>query len=316
MARLQQQPVTTADIPAKFLKAALLVGHIPQKSLDYDPRVSYAVYVPQTHYQSGMLPHDTEKSRPGKLPLLAYIHGTLRDTSAIKTDLPSFADSAGCAVAAPLFPSGIDGPNDLDSYKMLRSETLRSDLAFLAMLDEIAYRWPGIETDKVFVMGFSGGGQFVHRLVYLYPERIAGASVGAPGRITRLDNQLDWPAGIANTEALFSRSVNLELVRRIPIQLVIGSDDLEVHGGKEFWEWVKENLQAHEKPSAVKYRPQLAPMEQGRGDTIRQLQAEWKESGIEARLDVVPGAAHAAGGPIRQNVLQFLRPLIQKLGHE
>ena len=42
--------------------------------------------------------------------------------------------------------------------KLLRSKTLRSDLALLAMLDENGHGWLGINAEKVFIMGFSGEG--------------------------------------------------------------------------------------------------------------------------------------------------------------
>ncbi len=84
-------------------------------------------------------PSLTNDSPPkDKLPLLVYIHGTRRRISAVDSDddLVPFAEATPCAILAPLFPVGLDGPNDLDSYKLVRSKTLRSDLALLAMLDE------------------------------------------------------------------------------------------------------------------------------------------------------------------------------------
>ncbi|KAJ9196219.1 hypothetical protein DTO021D3_6678 [Paecilomyces variotii] len=138
-----EKPLSTADIPKHFLKTAFLVGHVPVKALASDPRVSYGMYIPPRHY-------DTDSSR---LPLLVSVHGTGRNLSGLYgQELVSFADSTPCAILAPLFPAGLDGPNDIDSYKKLRSSTLRSDLALLSMLDEVAHRWPGIRTDKVFLM--------------------------------------------------------------------------------------------------------------------------------------------------------------------
>ncbi|EXJ71415.1 uncharacterized protein A1O5_05223 [Cladophialophora psammophila CBS 110553] len=260
-------PLTTADVPARFLQAALLVGHIPLRAVACDPRVSYALYVPPHHYN----PRPAQGE--DKLPLLVYMHGTRRDISAIHDahGLVAFAEATPCAVLGPLFPAGLDGPNDIDSYKLLRSKTLRSDLVLPAMLDEIAQRWPGVRTEKIFMMGFSGGGQFAHRFLYLYPERLAAVSVGAPGRVTSLDSQKKWPRGVADGEALFSRTVQGDMVRKVPIQLVIGGADNVVHGGEEFWVWLRQ-MKARDRSGTVEAggyeNSDLPQMDQGRLELI------------------------------------------------
>lgn len=290
-----QKPLSTADIPKQFLKAAFLLGHVPVKALASDPRISYAMYVPPSHY-------DTESV---KLPLLVSVHGTRRNISGLYGDeLVSFADSTPCAILAPLFPAGLDGPNDVDSYMKLKSSTLRSDLALLSILEEVAQRWPGIQTDKIFLMGFSGGGHFSHRFLYLYPERLAAVSVGAPGRVTVLDEKQKWPAGIADVETLFDRSVNKELIRQVAIQLIVGSADDQLHGGEEFWAWARKQIKR--KPDDGS----LAHMTKGRLQTLKELQAMWKEDGIDSQLKVVEGVGHESA-KVRKDVLQFLGPLIQ-----
>ncbi|GJP92742.1 poly hydrolase [Aspergillus niger] len=295
-------PLTTAEVPPQFLKSAFLVGHIPQRTLAAEPRVSYTLYIPPTHYNPDPSRASTKPSpyEKAKLPLLVNIHGTSRNIS-MRTELVSFAESTPCAILAPLFPANIDGLNDLDSYKVLRSATLRSDRALLAILDEVSTVWPGIDTEKVFLAGFSGGGQFAHRFLYVHPERLAAVSVGAPGKVTMLDEQLAWPSGIANVQEIFGKGVNKELVRKVQIQLVIGSEDVKVHGGREFWEWAKKMMaqrMAAEKTSGQDSgtvntgKREVVMMDQGRSQTLQQLQSSWQADGIEARLDVVDGVAH------------------------
>lgn len=294
MAINMTKPLSTADIPKQFLKTAFLLGHVPVKALASDPRVSYAMYIPPNHYEAGS----------SRLPLLVSVHGTGRNLSGLYgEELVSFANSTPCAILAPLFPAGLDGPNDLDSYKTLSSSTFRSDLALFSMLEEVAQRWPGIQTDKIFLMGFSGGGQFAHRFLYLYPERLAAVSVGAPGRVTKLDDRKKWPVGIADVDALFNRPVNKERIRQVPIQLIIGSADDKVHGGTEFWDWVQQFKKKDNDGS-------LEPMTQSRLQSVRELQALWKEDGIESDLEVVDGVAHESD-KVRKNVLRFLRPLME-----
>ncbi|KAJ5640080.1 uncharacterized protein N7484_007942 [Penicillium longicatenatum] len=292
--------LSTNDVPPQFLKAAYLVGHVPLKSLASDARISYSLYIPPTQYETG--------ANAKKLPLLVWIHGTRRLLDAIDGgELESFAESTPCAILAPLFPAGLDGPNDLDSYKSMRSKTLRSDLALLSILDEIAPRWPGLETDRFFMLGFSGGGQFAHRFLYLHPERLLGISVGAPGRATMLNPTLNWPNGVADLESLFGLVLDKQRIRRVSIQLAVGSADNEVHGGNEFWEWLQK-LKGKEPKLAE--GGNLATMTQGRLQTLQNLQASWKSDGIDSQLDVVEGAAHEAG-KVRPCQLQFLWPLMQ-----
>lgn len=309
--------LTTANVPPKFLQAAFLVGRVPRAALASDPRLSYALYVPRKHYNP-----DPSKSTNGdgvpalpKLPLLVSIHGTGRDVSSTYNALFPFADSTPCAILSPLFPACLDSPDDLDSYKVLRSKTLRSDLALLAMIDAVAHQWPGIETHRVFLMGFSGGGQFVHRFLYLYPERIAAVSVGAPGSVTLLDEELSWPEGIADAQFLFGKKVDNELIRQVPIQLVVGGADVKVHGGKDFWVWLqttkigRRNYQGAEDGDEANMR---VPRTQGRLETLQRLQTTWKRIGIESGLDIVEGVAHDAEG-VRECVLQFMKSQMQQL---
>ncbi|RAK94840.1 uncharacterized protein BO80DRAFT_292835, partial [Aspergillus ibericus CBS 121593] len=209
-------PLTTPEVPPQFLKPAFLVGHIPQRTLAADPRVSYALYIPPAHYNPDPN-RSTTTTAPynnPKLPLLVTIHGTSRNPTPLRTTLPPFANSTPCAILAPLFPANIDGPNDLDSYKLLRSRTLRSDLALLSILDEIATVWPGLDTEKIYLMGFSGGGQFAHRFLYIHPERLMAVSVGAPGRVTMLDEAGKWPGGVGDVEGVFGKGVRRDLIRQ------------------------------------------------------------------------------------------------------
>lgn len=308
------KPLTTADVPPQFLAAAFLVGHIPQRALNSDPRVSYSLYIPPKHYNP-----DPSASVDGgglpKLRLLVSIHGSLRDLSASFNELIPFADATPCAILSPLFPAGLDGPYDLDSYKLLRSRTLQSDVALLSILDEVAQRWPGIDTEKFFLMGFSGGGQFTHRFLSLYPERLAAASVGAPGSVTLLDKEKSWPVGIRNVDELFGRSVQPELMRSVAIQLVVGGADVEIHGKKEFWAWLKEIRDKVNGGSAAGEgkgpMAEKVTMTQGRVETIRQLKSSWEEHGIHAQLDVVEGVKHDKRG-VRDAVLVFMAKLMQQ----
>jgi pimeloyl-ACP methyl ester carboxylesterase len=183
---------------------------------------------------------------------------------------------------------------------------------------EVQQRWPGIATEKVFLMGFSGGGQYAHRFLYLYPERLHAVSVGAPGRVTRLNETLAWPTGIKDVEEKFGKKVEREKIKSVKsIQMVVGSKDTEIQGGNEYWAWLEERKrksrtenkdQSHEGGS-------LEPMRTGRVETLQKLQKAWAGDGIEAQLDIVPGVAHESAG-IVDTVLDFFQPLMTEVHRE
>ncbi len=304
--------ITTAEVPSQFLEAAYLVGSVPRIALASEPRVSYSLYIPPRHYNPNPLATaggDASLNLP-KLPLLIFMHGSKRNVSPIHNELIPFAESTPCAVLAPVFPAGLDGPNDMDSYKRLRSKTLRSDLALLSMLDEVAHRWPGIDTTRVFLMGYSGGGQFAHRFLYLYPERLAAVSIGAPGSVTVLDPTQKWPAGVADVEELFDRSIDKHIIQKVAIYLIVGSADVEMHGGEGFWQWYTKTsakLRTGENDGMNRNKHPV----QDRLSTLKRLHAMWMEDGIKAQLEIVEGVAHE-NGRVLGHVLQFLQPLMRK----
>ena len=271
--------LTGHNVPEKFLSEAYLTGAFPLVASRADPRVSYTIYVPPDHY------HPTPDSTRKKLPLFVDIHGTDRTISPVfqEDEHRAFARNTPCAILAPVFPAGLDDPNDVDSYKILRSKSLRSDQVLLSILDEVAYRWPGVETSKIFMAGFSGGGQFAHRFLYLYPERIAGINIGAPGQVTFLNEDEAWPHGIANVQDLFDRIVRRDLIREVPIQLLIGGKDTEAPN-QEFWEWMQEKT-----GGSVPHESRM--------ELMQKLRVSWAEDGIQTEIRVVPGVGHNGLAP-------------------
>jgi predicted esterase len=308
--------VSSADVPHEYLDSAMLVGKIPFKALKADPRVSYTLYIPAEHLnpdpslQSKGSDIDHVYSLP-LLPLAINIHGTGRNAETCRDRLIDFAQSERMAVLAPLFPAGIDSHNDLDNYKILKYKSMRSDLLLIQMLEEVALRWPGISTEKVIMLGFSGGGQFVQRFMYLHSERLLAVSIGALGRITVLDERLKWPDGTQDLADVFGpgTKVNQESIKKLPIQLVVGSEDNVVHGVVGFWEWLereKKKLVKEQGASFTQNNPGLSRPRMGRLDGLKKLQLMWQEAGITSRLDVVDGLGHDSGG-VLDAVLGFLR---------
>jgi poly(3-hydroxybutyrate) depolymerase len=257
-----ERPLTPWDLPAGHPGITFLTGATAFFALTDDTRFSYCLYVPTGHAPDGP-----------PLPLVVTVHGTRRRAETLRDAFADFAERHNCVVLAPLFPAGITGPNDVDSYKLLSPAGFRPDEVLLAMVDEAAARWH-VRTDSFHLHGFSGGGQFAHRFAYLHPHRLASMSVGAPGRVTLLDPTTTWWHGTADMKDRFGTDADPAALRGLPVQLVVGENDtdtVELTPGKG---------------------PSSAATGTDRVERINALRANWRDHGINARLDIVPGTGH------------------------
>lgn len=113
----------------------------------------------------------------------------------------------------------------------------------------------------------------------LHPERLRAVSIGAPGIVTLLDTSWDWWVGVGNFEDTFKKRLDIEAIRNVAVQMVIGSEDIET------WEITLKPGDAHWMPGAdVQGVNRLERMEALK----RSLQA----NGVGVRHDVVPGVGH------------------------
>ena len=233
-----------------------------------DQRFSYCAYVPEGYDEDGT----------DRWPLAVVVHGTERGMQRYRDGFADFAERHGVIVLAPLFPVGITEPGDLSSYKLLRAGDLHYDAVLLAMIAETQARYR-IEGDRVLMYGFSGGGHFTHRFLYLHPERLLGASIGAPGVVTLLDFEHDWWVGVRNFEAVFGKKLDLDAIRRVPVQMVIGGDDTET------WEITI-------KPGDAWWMPGADMAGANRQDRMRSLRRSLESQGVAVQQDTVPGIGH------------------------
>ncbi|MDH6514224.1 poly(3-hydroxybutyrate) depolymerase [Streptomyces sp. SAI-135] len=257
-----ERPLAPWDLPAGHPGITFLTGRTAFFALADDPRFSYCLYVPTGHAPDGP-----------PLPLVVTVHGTRRRAETLRDAFGDFSERHSCVVLAPLFPAGITGPNDVDSYKLLSPAGFRPDEILLAMVDEAAARWH-VRTNRFHLHGFSGGGQFAHRFAYLHPHRLASLSVGAPGRVTLLDPTTTWWHGTADLKDQFGTAADAAALRGLPVQLVVGENDTD----------------------ATELAPDNGTLSGATGTDrvgrINALRANWRAHGIDARLDIVPGAGH------------------------
>ena len=95
-----------------------------------------------------------------------------------------------------------------------------------AILDEIT-ALTGANTERVYMFGFSGGGQFVHRYAMVNPHRVIAAALGAPGWYTLQDLGAPFPRGLRiNTKETGFRLEEKSMLC-VPAAVFVGSQDLD-----------------------------------------------------------------------------------------
>ncbi len=234
-----------------------------------DPRFSYCAYVPRSYQEE-----DSQR-----YPLLVVVHGTLRDNAAYREAYVDLAERRQLIVLAPLFPAGITAPGELNSYKFIRAGDLHYDAVLLAMVDEMRAKYR-IAGDRFSLCGFSGGGHFTHRFLYLHPGRLEAVSIGAPGMVTLLDDSHDFWVGTRDFAARFGAPVDLAAMRGVAVQMVVGGADTDT------WEITI-------RPDSKLWMPGADAAGATRIDRLRALRASFEAQGIAVQHDIVPGVAHS-----------------------
>lgn len=153
-------------------------------------------------------------------PVLVSVHGISRNADIHVRRFARRAERYGVIVVAPLFDA-----RHYPGYQRLGLSGGRADLAFNAMLDELQ-RNVGVDTARVYLFGYSGGGQFVHRYAMAYPERVAAIAVGAAGWYTFPDPGRRFPFGTAPHRKLPGLRFDEAAFLRIATHVLVGEDDI------------------------------------------------------------------------------------------
>ncbi|OJT96186.1 MAG: hydrolase [Rhizobium sp. 63-7] len=244
-------------------------GRTPYFASRLEPRLSYCLYVPRDYDEQGR----------EALDLVVLVHGTARWAETYRDGFSDFAERERVIILAPLFPAGMSAPGELSSYKLIRDGGIAYDLVLLDMVAEVAERYR-LRSERFLLHGFSGGGHFAHRFLFIHPERLLGVSIGAPGIVTLLDPDHDFWVGVRNFETVFGKRLDIDAMRHVPVHMVIGGED------KETWE--------------IRLTPQdswwmagaegLA--EANRLERLAALRQNLESHGIGVRQDIVPGVGH------------------------
>ncbi len=184
-------------------------GRVEERTLAGDPAQIYFLYVPSGVGEGA--------------PLFVSMHGASRRAAEHATLLAPFAEQAGAVLVAPLFPR-----ERFPDYHCLGREGRgeRADYALERILDEVA-EITAARHDALYLSGYSGGGQFVHRYTMAYPERVARVVAGAPGWWTFPEQDRDYPFGIRPPADLPSVSFDPARFVRVPCLVVVGEGDVQ-----------------------------------------------------------------------------------------
>ncbi len=230
-----------------------------------DPRFPYFLY----------LPKGFTLEKASDFSLLVAIHDTFRNAESLKNRFAEFADANRCAVLAPLFPTGIVDPQDLHNYKFITYQGIRFDEVVLSMVQEVCDTF-GISGEKFLLYGFSGGGQFSHRFLYLHPQRLKAVVVAAPGRPTYLDDSMAWPNGTKDFENVFGKKLDMEAMGKVPTLVMVGQEDNKAM-----------DYSSEPGDSEDTYRYGHSRLEKNVA-----LADNYKTHGLNVALRIIPGAAH------------------------
>ncbi len=185
-------------------------GVVLARTLSADSTQRYFLYVPRS-------------GAANDAPLLVTVHGVTRGAEEIERRFACLAERYRVVVVAPLFDTG----SYPDYQRLGRSgRGKRADRALGRILTEVE-QLTAASTRNVYLFGYSGGGQFVHRYAMAYPQRVTAMVIGAAGWYTQPDSEKPYPLGMKSVPVLPNLQFELDAFLRIPATVVVGEWDTE-----------------------------------------------------------------------------------------
>ena len=184
------------------------VGTVLTRKLRNDSKQKYYLYVP--------------RAGGADVPVFVTVHGVKRMAKEHAAEFASFVEHYGVVLVAPLFPK-----DRFRDYQRLgrKGRGKRADHALNSIITEVG-SLTRANIDKLYMFGYSGGGQFVHRYSLAYPERTARIVVAAAGWYTFPDFDVNYPRGVKKAKGL--DNIRFDPVRflSVPTCVVVGKRDI------------------------------------------------------------------------------------------
>jgi len=196
--------VLTKTLPPETIES----GKVLKRRVRDDSVLKYFIYVP--------------KSYRACASQFVSIHGISRNAREHAELFAPLAEQYGVVLVAPIFSRRHFG-----DYQRLGREGggRRADHALQSISDEVEYL-TGANSSKIFLTGFSGGGQFAHRYTLAYPDRVQRLAIGAAGWYSYPDRSRRFPYGIAPTPRLKGVDFNLRKFLQVPTAVFVGQWDI------------------------------------------------------------------------------------------
>ena len=210
--------------------------------------------------------------------LLVTVHGYDREAVNRVEQFVELAERHRFVLLGPEFEPAIH-------YQTLGVGGDRADLRLLDLVDEVSTDL-GLNVEQFDLFGYSGGAQFAHRFLYVWPRRLRTVVIGAPGTVTVPSPRHRWPVGIRNLRRVTGARFDLGEVRRPRLMLIVGTEDLILEG--------------------LNQRPWAMRTGATRLDRARSLHAAWRVAGIEHEYVEVSGSGHGLDEQIVEQVCRFL----------
>ncbi len=193
---------------ASDLNEPLQNGVMMIRTLEGGP--AYLIYIPRKGGENA--------------PVFVTVHGISRDAIEQAYMYADLAERYGVVMIAPYFSE----PPFSDYQFMGRNgRGQRADLALDKIADEVG-KLTHARTDKLYLFGYSGGGQFVHRYTLAHPDRVAKVAIGAAGWYTFPDPALPYPYGLKVSRKIFSGMVfDPGKFLSVPTRVFVGAEDVK-----------------------------------------------------------------------------------------
>jgi poly(3-hydroxybutyrate) depolymerase len=175
--------------------------------LGADPEQEYFLFVPS--------------SGGHEAPVLVAVHGISRNAREQAKLFSSQCENLGVVLVAPYFPM----ERYADYQRLGRAgRGRRADHALDAIIEEVEWSTGACAT-PMYLFGYSGGAQFVHRYTMAYPHRVARAVVASAGWYTLPKPRRRFPHGIRPSRELPGVRFDAEEFLRVPITVIVGDRD-------------------------------------------------------------------------------------------
>ncbi len=184
-------------------------GNIETCTLAQHPDAKYHLYVP--------------KKGGWGAPVLIAVHGISHRAKQQLRAFKNMAECLGVVILAPLFSR-----QSFPAYQRLgvskKKVPLFPDQILNSMIEEVGNK-TGARTERVFLFGYSAGGQFVHRYAMLQPEKVYAVAMGAPGWYTFPNPEPTFPRGLRIKSGMRQLKLEPENFLRVPMAVFVGELD-------------------------------------------------------------------------------------------